>query len=78
MSQKDQKKSFRLYLEGGTPVDLSLLYEEDSGLYFAIDSSYLEQAVGPVISPYENGTLRFEDDEFDLSESCGIVSEVAL
>ncbi|MDK9793801.1 hypothetical protein [Vibrio sp. D431a] len=38
-------------------VELSLVLESESNLFFAVDSDYLGQAVDAVRSPYGNGTV---------------------
>lgn len=54
-------KTFTVNEAGIPKVMLSLIHEVETGLYFAIDASYLEQAVGPVASPFQNGTVIFDD-----------------
>ena len=38
------------------------LYKEESGAILGVDSSYVEQEVGDVISPHGNGTLELIGD----------------
>jgi hypothetical protein len=35
-----------------------LIFKEQSGAMGGVDESYVEQQIGPVISPHENGQLR--------------------
>lgn len=52
----------------GNEHEMVLIQEMDSNVFFALDASYLEQNVGPVISPYKNGTVIFSDGIDDGSK----------
>ncbi|CAH7381536.1 hypothetical protein VCHA53O466_40431 [Vibrio chagasii] len=55
-------KTIVVELKGKT-TELSVIQEE-SGLIFAVDASYVEQDVAAVTSPYAgHGTLAFEGDD---------------
>jgi hypothetical protein len=43
-------------------VDVQLFKESGGGMG-GVDASYLEQEVGPVISPHGNGEITWEDDD---------------
>jgi hypothetical protein len=43
------------------PVGVSI-YKEEGGGMMGVDSSYIEQDVGPVTSPHGNGKLKLIDD----------------
>lgn len=40
----------------GRRIELTVIKEKESGLVFAVDASYFEQGVNPVVSPYGHGT----------------------
>jgi len=44
---------------------LALVEENDSGLLFAVDASYIEQDVDTVVSPYNNGPLAWAEEQDD-------------
>lgn len=57
-------------------VEDMVLIREETGLLFAMASSYVEQGVDVVKSPYNNGTVMLDDGEEDLAKLEGdILSE---
>lgn len=48
--------------DSNLPVEVSV-YKEEAGGMFGVDSSYLEQDVDDVHSPFGNGVLELEDDD---------------
>lgn len=58
--------------KGKEKVNLSLIQEAGTGLFFAVDASYLEQEVDVVRSPYGNGTMVFAegDDGAEMQADC--------
>lgn len=55
--------TFNLDLITGEKLDLCLIQEDESGLYFCLDSSYVEQSVDYIHSPYGHGVIELLDDE---------------
>jgi len=58
-------KTTTIELETGDTLEQSLLYERESGLYFCLDASYVEQSVGKITSPYGHGTILLEGESDD-------------
>jgi len=56
---KQGSTSIFLLFEDGQTEEL-VVVREPGGLIFAVDSSYIEQDVDTLISPYNNGPLVFE------------------
>jgi len=54
-------KTFTLVLDSGDEIEQVLLQETETGLYFCVDASYVEQEVGDVHSPYGHGVLDWQD-----------------
>lgn len=50
-------------LLNGDSVQIAILFEPNANAYFAVESSYLEQEVGGLISPYNGCELKFEDEQ---------------
>jgi hypothetical protein len=46
----------------GAPVSVDL-YKTEGGGVFGVDSSYLEQDVGPVYEPFDGLLTELDDDE---------------
>lgn len=60
-------KPFDIQTDNGENIELVLIQETGTRLYTAIDRSYYEQSIGPVISNYQNGTLVFPEGDDDSS-----------
>lgn len=54
-------------------VEEMVLIREANGLLFALSTSYVEQSVDVIKSPYNNGTVMLDDGEEDLSNLQGDV-----
>ncbi|TNE73711.1 MAG: hypothetical protein EP339_11705, partial [Gammaproteobacteria bacterium] len=54
-------------------VEEMVLIREANGLLFAMSTSYVEQSVDVIKSPYNNGTVMLDDGEEDLSNLQGDV-----
>jgi len=52
-------------LPSGDVITQCVVQEKESGLYFCVDASFVEQSVGPVLSPYGHGTALLDDDGED-------------
>jgi hypothetical protein len=45
-----------------TQLDVDVaIYKEESGAMVGVDASYVEQDIGPVLSPVCNGVLELEE-----------------
>lgn len=49
-------------------VEEMVLIREETGLLFAMSTSYVEQSVDVIKSPYNNGTVMLDDGETDLAQ----------
>lgn len=58
----DKGTSFNVWDDNGNVTELSLIQERGT-LISAIDTSYLEQDIDLVLSPYNNGTYVFKSDD---------------
>ena len=50
----------------GFPDELVVIQESKKGLFFAVDSSYLEQEIDLILSPYNNGPIKLDENDDDL------------
>lgn len=57
----EEAKEFTLDIDG-EEIEQVLIRESNSGLYFSVDASYVEQDVDVVISPYRNGAIVLAED----------------
>ena len=48
-------------LKNGTKVELDILFDTDANAFFAVETSFIEQEVGNVYSPYNGTELTFMD-----------------
>ena len=55
----------------GLPVHLAV-YKEESGGMVGVDASYVEQDVGPVLSPFGNGVLTLDGEPDELDGNCPV------
>jgi hypothetical protein len=46
--------------------ELAVIRESESGLLFALDASYVEQDVGPIVSPHGNGCITLDNDQSEF------------
>lgn len=44
-------------LPNGGETEILFIQEKDTGNLFAVEASYIEQEVGPIMSPYGNGKI---------------------
>lgn len=51
-----------LTLPNGDTIEQVVMRESDTGLYFSVDASYIEQDIDALHSPYGNGELKLPDD----------------
>jgi hypothetical protein len=55
-------KVVNITMPDGDMLEQVLLQEEDSGLYFTLDASYVEQKAGAIHSPYGHGVTLLDDE----------------
>ncbi len=48
-------------LPNGGETEILFIQEKDTGNLFAVEASYIEQEVGPIMSPYGNGEIILPD-----------------
>ncbi|MEA1987782.1 MAG: hypothetical protein U9N57_01075 [Pseudomonadota bacterium] len=48
-------------LKNGETIELAVLFEPGANSYFGIETSYIEQEAGKIVSPYKNGQLTLVD-----------------
>lgn len=60
-------KAFTLVLDSGDEIEQVLLQETETGLFFSVDASFVEQEVGDVHSPYGHGVLTWKDEDIKRS-----------
>ena len=60
MNNETEVMTFKITLESGDEIEQCLLREKDTGLFFSLDASYIEQEVGDVHSPYGHGIVDLD------------------
>ncbi|MFK5951008.1 MAG: hypothetical protein QM500_19825 [Methylococcales bacterium] len=58
-------KDITITLDDGVIINQCLIKEKDSGLYFSLDSSFVEQSVNPIFSAYGHGVIELSEDGED-------------
>lgn len=59
-------KGIELGKISASDTELAIIKEEASNAIFAVETSYLEQDVGPIISPYANGCVSLDGTDREL------------
>lgn len=62
----EEIKVINVTLPSGDTLELVLLREEETGLYLAVDASYVEQEVDDIVSPYGHGVLSLSSDDPEM------------
>ena len=62
MNKAEEVTVVDIELPSGDVVTQCLIREKETGLFFSVDASFVEQEVGPIHSPYGHGIVTLDEN----------------